>query len=222
MRLNLTTRRYLEELQANPHVLSIFLFGSWARGNQRPDSDVDLLVIAPEGFRHVVDQRAEQSFELIYTTEQGALDFWQASPDEAFEFWTNAKILFDRDGTAARLQTVGQQILTSHKPPLTPEQITHHRFDAYDQVRAIEGLAERDPTTAKMLLSFKIFQLVELYFDLRQRWRPPPKQRLVVLQHTAPELYNLLVNFYETVIVSEQIKFAKSIVVVVFGSPIPA
>lgn len=30
------------------HPLRIILFGSWARGNARPDSDLDLLVVLPE------------------------------------------------------------------------------------------------------------------------------------------------------------------------------
>jgi predicted nucleotidyltransferase len=31
------------------HPLQIILFGSWARGDNSPDSDIDLLVVMPEG-----------------------------------------------------------------------------------------------------------------------------------------------------------------------------
>ena len=37
-------RRLAREL--NPH--QIILFGSWARGDARPDSDLDLLIVMPE------------------------------------------------------------------------------------------------------------------------------------------------------------------------------
>lgn len=56
--LNAIAQQYIEELQTDSNVLGIILFGSWARGNNRPDSDVDLLVIVQDGFKRTVEYRA--------------------------------------------------------------------------------------------------------------------------------------------------------------------
>ena len=39
-------RRYAEYLRQEIHVLGIYLFGSYARGNIRADSDIDIAVIS--------------------------------------------------------------------------------------------------------------------------------------------------------------------------------
>jgi predicted nucleotidyltransferase len=38
------------------HITALYLFGSRARGNWRPDSDFDVLVIVPERRQELVDQ----------------------------------------------------------------------------------------------------------------------------------------------------------------------
>jgi len=80
------SQQFLAALRANPEVLGVVLFGSWARGNNRPNSDIDLLVIVAAGFRRTVEQHAGRTFEITYTTERGAAEYWLASPDDAFEF----------------------------------------------------------------------------------------------------------------------------------------
>lgn len=43
-RLRLTIRQHLPELKQRYHVASLGIFGSYVRGEQRPGSDLDLLV----------------------------------------------------------------------------------------------------------------------------------------------------------------------------------
>lgn len=47
--MNTDTKQFIEELKGRSDVLGVIMFGSWARGNNRPDSDVDLVVILTEG-----------------------------------------------------------------------------------------------------------------------------------------------------------------------------
>lgn len=214
--MNSITQRFIEELEANPQVLGIILFGSWARGNNRPDSDVDLLVIIQHGFKRTVEYQGGQAFEIISITEQGAIEYWQSHPNDAVELWNVAKILFDRNGTMKRLQQVGHEIKERGKNPLTADQYAHHKFDIHDQLRAIETLATSDPTTARMLLSLKVSQLSELFFDIRQLWTPPPKQRLGIIRDINHRLYELIARYYEEQLLLEQINTVKSIVAIVF------
>lgn len=71
---------------------TVILFGSHARGDARPDSDVDLMVVESEAFSALRSRRAEYSrlsmalrefpFPkdiLIYS--QAEFDFWKDSPN---------------------------------------------------------------------------------------------------------------------------------------------
>ena len=216
--MNPNAQHYIEELQRDPHVLGIILFGSWARGNNRPDSDVDLLVIVQHGFKRAVEYRDSQAFEMVYTTGQAALEYWQSNPDEAIELWSIARVLFDRDGTVARLRNAASELEQKGKQPLTADQYAHSKFDAHDQLKAIAGLAASDPVTARMLLSAKVLQLTELFFDLRQLWRPPPKQRLALIKEINPNVYDLISGYYEERSLSKQIDIVHSIVRIVFDT----
>jgi predicted nucleotidyltransferase len=104
MIVNTETTDFLAELKDRPDVLGVILFGSWARGNNRQDSDVDLVVILSEGYRRTVEYRGEQAFEIIYTTEKSALDYWDSHKDDCAGLWGVAKVLYDKDGSVKRLQ----------------------------------------------------------------------------------------------------------------------
>ncbi|HJR82180.1 MAG TPA: nucleotidyltransferase domain-containing protein [Anaerolineales bacterium] len=214
--MNSATAQFIGELQTDPNVLGIILFGSWARGNNRADSDVDLLVIVREGFRRIVEYRDGQAFEITYTTEQGVAAYWNSNPNDAIELWNVAKILFDRDGTVKRLRQAGNEIRAKGKPSLRVDQYEHFKFDVHDQLKAIKEFAKSDPTTARMLLSAKVLQLTELFFDIRQLWIPPPKQRLAVINNMNHDLHDLFARYYYEHSLREQINIVHSIVPMVF------
>ena len=216
--MNTNAQQYIEELQRDPEVLGIILFGSWARGNNRPDSDVDLLLIVQHGFKRTVEYRGGQAFEMVFTTEEAALEYWHSNPDEAIELWNIARVLFDRDGTVARLRNAANELKQKGKQPLTTAQYAHYKFDAHDQLNAIAGLATSDPVTARMLLSAKVIQLTELFFDIRQIWKPPPKQRLGIIKDIDYNLYNSISGYYEEHSLSRQIDIVQSIVRAVFDT----
>lgn len=215
--MNETTQNFLEELKQRGDVLGVIMFGSWARGNNRPDSDVDLVVILTEGYRRTVEHRNGQVFEIIYTTEKGALEYWESHKDDAAGLWAVAKVLFDKDGTIERLQSKIKDVLDAGKKPIDEHQLGQFRFDAEDQLKYVEYILVSDPTTANLILTNKIFTLTELFFDIRQMWTPAPKQRLVEIMNLSPELHSLLKQFYyEKASTEEKLGVAKKIVSVVF------
>lgn len=194
--VNKQTELFLAELRARPEVLGVILFGSQARGNNRPDSDVDLIVILNEGYQRAVEERDGQIFEVIYTTDESALEYWQSNKDDAAELWAVAKILFDRDDTVEKLRISSEKILQVGKSPLSDRQREQLLFDAADQLRYVKFINATDPVTANLMLSQKVFILTEQFFDLRKMWTPAPKQRLAVIKEISPELDNLLEQFY--------------------------
>lgn len=207
----------MEELKQRPDVLGVIMFGSWARGNNRPDSDVDLVVILTEGYRRTVEHRNGQAFEIIYTTEKGAFDYWESHKDDAAGLWAAAKILFDKDGAIERLKTKIMQVLDAGKKPIDEYQLGQFRFDAEDILKYVESILVSDPTSANLILTNKIFALTELFFDIRQMWTPAPKQRLTEIQKVSPDFYALLKEFYqEQITLKDKLEAARKIVPSIF------
>jgi len=146
--MNEETKTFLEELKHRPDVLGVIMFGSWARGNNRPDSDVDLVVILTEGYRRTFEHRNGQPFEIIYITEKGALDYWENHKDDAAGLWEVAKILYDKDGTVAQLKTNIKKVLDAGKKAIDEYQLGQFRFDVEDQLKYVESILCSDPTTS--------------------------------------------------------------------------
>lgn len=217
MTMNDAMKGFIDELKQRHDVLGVILFGSWARGNNHPESDVDLVVILTEGYKRTVEYRNGQFFEIIYTTEKGAFDYWESHKDDASGLWEVAKIMFDKDGTVERLKTKIIEVLETGKKPIVEDQLGQFRFDAEDQLRYVERVLDSDPTTANIVLTNKVFTLTELFFDIRQMWIPAPKQRLAKIRKINPDLYTLLQHFYhEQISLKERLEVAKKIVSIIF------
>ena len=215
--MNQETQNFIEELKKRSDVLGIILFGSWARGNNRPDSDVDLVVILTESYRRTVEYRNKQAFEIIYITEKGAFDYWESHKDDAAGLWATTKILYDKNGTIDRLQTKIKEVLDAGKKAIDEYQLGQFRFDAEDQLKHVERILASDLTTANLILTNKIFALTELFFDIRQKWTPAPKQRLAEIHKISPDFYALLKQFYqEQISLKDKLVIANKIILVVF------
>lgn len=100
----------LEDLRQDPDVRAVFLFGSHARGDGRPDSDVDLLVVAEGPFRKDVFRRRDVEFEVFRNNAVDTVEFWRAHRDDFESFQRDAKPLFDRDGTVTFLRAAAERI----------------------------------------------------------------------------------------------------------------
>ncbi len=215
--LNSATITFIEELKKRPDVLGVIMFGSWARGNNREDSDVDLVVILKEGFRRTVEYRDGQAFEIIYTTPKSVVDFWEGHKDGCYDLWKVAKILFDRDGTMLGLKQKAMSIIEGGKKEIDPYQIGQYRFSMEDEIRSAERLFEKDPTTANLLLYKTVLFLMELFFNLKKLWTPAPKQILGEIKIKNPELYSLLNEFFVgNISFQKKIDLVKKIIPMIF------
>ncbi len=189
--MNKDTQEFIEGLKSRPDILGIILFGSWARGNNRLDSDVDLVVI---------------------------LEFWESHKDDCAGLWEVAKVLYDKDRTIERLQTKVEEMLRAGKKPYDTWQLGQVRFDVEDQLGYVEHELSNDPVTANFILYNKVFALTEVFFDLRQQWTPAPKQRLSKIKNVSMEFYALLEQFYrDDVTIKDKLHIARMMIPVVFN-----
>ena len=194
--MNQNTQIFIEKLKLNPWVVGIILFWSWARGNVRPGSDVDLVVILEEGYSRNVEKEGDQIFEIIYITAEAAFDFWNSHRDDAAWLWEVAKILYDKNGKVNILAEKIKNIILEGKRGFDDAKLGQLRFEAEDSLIYSEYIFPSDSTTAVMLLTNNVAHLIELFFDVRKMWTPAPKQRIRTIHSLRPELYLLIDKFY--------------------------
>jgi hypothetical protein len=100
----------LDRYRCDSDVLAVFLFGSFARGTSRPDSDIDLLVITRSPFWKEVFRHDGVEFEVVRNDVSGTIAFWREHQAECTEFWRDARPLWDREGTVALLSLAADEI----------------------------------------------------------------------------------------------------------------
>jgi predicted nucleotidyltransferase len=214
---NKTANEFIENLKKREDVLGIILFGSWARGNNRPNSDVDLVVILSKGYRRTVEYLNDIAFEIIYTTDKSALKFWKDNKDDCHGLWEVAEVLYDKNETIKKLRLKVEKILKVGKKAFDNFQLGQLKFDAEDQIKFIEEISKNDLITANLILNNKVVALTEKFFDVRRLWTPAPKQRISEIKKVNNNFYLLLGEFYvDSKEIDEKIKIAKRMIPIVF------
>ena len=159
--MNPAITSFVEELAADPTTRGVLLFGSQARGTARPDSDADLVIIVDRpGFVMGVAERDGQEFELVHISEATAMAYFSENRDAAADAWPSAKILYDPDGSLARIRDHVAAILARGKPTLDATRAHYLRAAAQDRFRAAAGLATNNDAAARMLLFERMLELV--------------------------------------------------------------
>ena len=91
--------RIIEPLKKNPDVLSIHLFGSYARGKEKPFSDIDICVVA--------DKSADRDAILSHSSRKIDLSIFHDLPlSMRFRVLKEGKLLFLRDELKLHRTTV--------------------------------------------------------------------------------------------------------------------
>jgi len=90
--LSETVQRVIAEVQQHPKVVAIFLFGSWARGEQMPISDVDIAVLLDSP-----DKRDEADIGSMYSPTIDLVLFHRLPVRIQFQVLKEGQPLFVRD-----------------------------------------------------------------------------------------------------------------------------
>lgn len=212
-----TVQTYLQGLASRPDTLGVAVFGSYARGDARPDADVDVFVLVSDGVWRDVESSGGRTYELLFASEKEAKDFYAQNPDDCVSTWSEAKIVYDRDGRMASLAEYASVVRDTGKRKAARSEILHRKFEAEDKLRAARHLAESDFPTAFMSLHELAGRLIECHFAKVGTWSPPPKLRLTALRSGWPELAGLFDEFYSQTHWEERVRTMEKIIAAVFA-----
>lgn len=179
---------FLEELKQNQENLAVALFGSHAKGTNRPDSDIDLLVITKNINKRSIEKRHGREFEIVYATTDDSRSFYKNQLDQYVRFWQHAQILFDPNNILEEFRQEAQILFKQKKPPLSEDIIQHTVFNLTDQLHYINSQIKHDPANALRMLYSQLYLTLEFYFDYHQLWKPAPKELLQELDKINPPL----------------------------------
>ena len=208
---NQDLQELVHQLRAKKEVLGVAIFGSYARGDQRPDSDIDVFVLIKKGVRRDVERIGKTNFEFVYVSYEEALKFYKNNPNDCVQLWKDAKILFDDNGLLKKLCAYAHRIEKKGKKPISELKLKHFRFDTEDSIRAMESLMETDSATANLYACIRAANLLELYFDIHMLWTPPPKKQLLFLRKHDREAAHVFDAFYQAESTQKRIKCLKKI-----------
>ncbi len=207
----------VEELKRKAEVLGIAVFGSFARGEDRSNSDIDVFVLIKKGVRRDIEKRGARSFEFVYVSFAEALKFYKENPNDCVQLWQDAVIVYDPSGYLKRLRAFAHRLKKKGKFPLSEAKLKHFSFDIEDSIRAAESIAKEDAATANLYVNIKAANLVELYFDIRRLWTPPPKKQLKKIREINKGDAKAFDAFFMAIDTEEKINLLKKMVKVVFA-----
>jgi hypothetical protein len=181
------------DLATRPDLVGLVFFGSAARGEAGPGSDLDLYAVTADDAsgsvgRTVAGVPTETSFASL---AQWTAQVRAERPTIVHAFATG-QALFDRtQGTLATLCREAHVLWERGPSPLSSTALLRFRFHLTDFLRDLEGMPEHSATTA-LMASTGVRLALEAQCALDRAWMPPLRRALALLQPRRPDLVALI------------------------------
>ncbi len=189
-------RRALEEevaeIVAHPSTLGLAIFGSIARGDCRPNSDIEMLVISSGAERHEVSSSQRHGVS-IHRHVKKTVDLqarrqidWRLKPPFA-DSW----IVLDSDGQLSRLRALDQSLAAAGRRKPTRAEANHIRTSLEDKIRELGDFMD-DPLTFTVLYHSLLRGAIRSLYALAGHWEPGDKRLRADLEAWSPEFLFIL------------------------------
>jgi len=190
-------KQFISARQARGGVSAVLIYGSYARGTQHEKSDVDLIFIVDEGFKSEYILHEGIDIEVLESTLSDMISYWQQNWDEDrhWYLWKDARVLYDRDGDGAKAVAHALS-LVGDRQSWSQEHTEARKHIMKAKLGRCQYLAQKDPTTAAMLLTEFVRTLIENWFIVRGKFVPSTKEFLTCFSKQSPEFEQLLRDFY--------------------------
>jgi predicted nucleotidyltransferase len=192
--------RRVAALAEHERYLGAFIFGSVARGDDtfRSDFDVKVIVAEDNDCRNInhpfvdgvkLDITFGSLAQLRTSTEH------EIARRERIPMLAEATIIFDKTGELDRLR---QQALRAHPRPFTPDDHQRAQFLVYHANDKAERFLEDDPLSALVVMHVSLDELLQIHYEINERWRVSSKRLLPDLRGWDSELARLVEQFVTT------------------------
>lgn len=180
-----------------PTCLAAFLAGSVARGEATATSDLDIMIVVPEGAPTYRESFHAYGWpvEIFVHTPSAHRRF--AEQDAARRRPSTAMmdcegiILRDVDGLAGQLKQEACRMLEQGPPPLTAAELALARYGVSDQM---DDLVDAEPGEACLIAAALAEAAATLILDCHGRWRGSGKWTVRMLRRLDPALASRLVD----------------------------
>ncbi|MBI2030786.1 nucleotidyltransferase domain-containing protein [Candidatus Kaiserbacteria bacterium] len=95
MELPQEVQAFIDNESHKQDVLGVALFGSWARGDNRPDSDIDLFILTTDREQRAIEKVGMFNIEMVCTSEDLARKFAFKRTDPPMQAWEITHKQFD-------------------------------------------------------------------------------------------------------------------------------
>lgn len=197
LKLPQSITRFINRRVQRGDVSAVLLYGSYARGTQHEQSDVDLIFIVDEGFNSEYIEYERFVFEVLEQTKSNMFSYWKNNldKDRHWYLWKDVKVLYDREGEGA--ETVKHALsLVGNRLPWSQERIVNHRQAMHARIDKIQYLSVEDQATAAVLLVEFVRSLAENWFKIRGRFVPSTKEFLALFEKDCPAFAEMLGDFH--------------------------
>ena len=165
----LVLEQFLSNYKERPYFEGAVLCGSYASGNQTPESDIDVHIVMSDAceFRErgnvfidgmLVEYFVNPVFKIEETMERDFKDYGGATAN----MYGYGKILYDRTGQVARLQQLALSYLDKGFAPLTEYQLKNDLYHIWDDMDEFLSAVKQGLST-HILYGQLVSHLVNLY-----------------------------------------------------------
>ena len=189
--------RFIAARKEPGDVSAALIYGSYARGTQHEQSDVDIIFVVDNGFKSELVKHEGLEFEVLEATKNSIFAHWHSNWDEDrhWYLWKDAKVAYDRNGEGAEIVKYALS-LVGERLPWPREQREGRRLVMLSRIQRIEYLSQTDPGTAAILLGEFVRTLTENWFKIRGQFIPSSKEFLATFADDCPKFGSLLKDFY--------------------------
>lgn len=213
--------RFITERLDRGDVAAVLLYGSYARGTQHEQSDVDIIFVVDEGFKSEIVNVEGIDIEVLEQTKHDMFAFWEQNLDEDrhLYLWNDVKVLYERDDEG--VEVIAHALsLVGEKRPWPNDRIEMRKKVADAKLRRTRFASQHDPGTAAIVLVELVQAMTEHWFDVRGHRVPSSKSFLDVFADHDPELGGVLREFYlESLELEPRFDVARRMVDLVYVAP---
>jgi len=190
----------LEALAQHQRYLGAFIFGSMARGDAGPQSDLDVKVVIDAdndctNINHPHIDGVKLDITFISLNQLRRQTDAEIERGERVPMLAESIVVFDKTGALSRLKEEAQQ---ARPKAMQSDEHQLAQFLIYHADNKVERHLVDDPLAALLVMHVSFYDILSIHYQIQGRWRLSDKRLLRDLRGWDPALATLVEQFVAT------------------------